>query len=100
MNYSGIILGFAVFVIIGVFHPLVIKAEYYLGVKSWMLFCLAGIITSVASLFFADMIYSTLFGVFGFSCFWSIKEIFEQEERVKVGRFPRNPKRKYRFDKE
>lgn len=97
MQFSGIILGFAVFVIIGVFHPLVIKAEYYFGVKSWIAFLIAGIITSVWSLFIQDMMISTLLGVFGFSCFWSIKEVFEQVDRVKDGRFPKNPKRKYDF---
>jgi hypothetical protein len=32
-------------------------------------------------------------GVFGFSSLWSIHEIIEQEERVKKGWFPANPKR-------
>ena len=32
--------------------------------------------------------------VLGVTCLWSIKELFEQEERVKKGWFPANPKRK------
>jgi len=28
------------------------------------------------------------------SCLWSILELFEQEERVKKGWFPKNPKKK------
>ena len=33
MNYTGLLVGLATFLIIGLFHPLVIKAEYYLGVS-------------------------------------------------------------------
>ena len=29
MNYVGILIGLATFLIIGLFHPLVIKGEYY-----------------------------------------------------------------------
>lgn len=31
MDFSGIIIGFATFFIIGIFHPIVIKAEYHFG---------------------------------------------------------------------
>ena len=41
-----------------------------------------------------DVFLSTLFGVIGFSSFWTIKEIFEQRERVRKGWFPMNPRRK------
>lgn len=92
--FSGIILGLATFLIIGLFHPLVIKAEYYLGVKFWIVFLISGIITTTLSIFVENTIVSALLGVFGFSCFWSIKEMFEQVKRVEEGRFPKNPKRK------
>ena len=39
-------------------------------------------------------IISVLIAVFGITCIWSIKELFEQEERVKKGWFPENPKKK------
>ena len=35
MNYSGIIVGAAVFFSIGLCHPAVIKMEYYWGRRSW-----------------------------------------------------------------
>jgi len=92
--FSGIILGLATFLIIGLFHPLVIKAEYYLGVKFWIVFLICGIISTTLSIFVENTIVSALLGVFGFSCFWSIKEMFEQVKRVEEGRFPKNPKRK------
>jgi len=95
MYFNGLIIGIITFVIIGVFHPLVIKIEYYFGAKSWIGFCLAGIFFVLMSLFTANMLASVSFGVIGFSCFWSIKEIFEQVKRVQQGRYPKNPKRKY-----
>lgn len=97
MHLEGIILGLVTFLIIGLFHPLVIKAEYHFGVRFWVVFLIMGLSTAGVSLFIADVVWSTLLGVFGFSCFWSIKEMFEQEKRVKDGRFPKNPKRKYPF---
>ena len=44
MNFTGLLVGLSTFLIIGLFHPLVIKAEYYLGVKSWWIFALSGVI--------------------------------------------------------
>ena len=55
-NFSGIIIGVATFLIIGLFHPLVIKAEYYIGVKSWWLFLLLGVLSAMASLLVANQI--------------------------------------------
>ena len=94
MNFEGIIIGLATFLIIGFFHPIVIKAEYYLGVKSWWIFLVVGITTLVLSLIMENHIASILLGVFSFSSFWTIKEVFEQRERVRKGWFPANPKRK------
>ena len=92
-NFSGIIIGVATFLVIGLFHPLVIKAEYYIGVKSWWLFLLLGILSVVASLLVADLTISILLGVVAFSSFWSIGEVFQQKKRVEKGWFPANPKR-------
>lgn len=95
MNYTGIIVGLATFLIIGLFHPIVIKAEYYFGKKCWWAFALAGILFGALSIFIESMTWSTITGVTAFSCFWSIHEIIEQEARVKKGWFPANPKRKH-----
>ena len=94
LNFSGIIIGVATFLIIGLVHPLVIKAEYYIGVKSWWLFLLLGVISVVASLLVNDLTLSILLGVVAFSSFWSIGEVFEQKKRVEKGWFPANPKKK------
>ena len=94
MNFTGLIIGVAAFLMIGMFHPIVIKAEYHFGTGCWWAFLLVGLAATAASLFTAHYIWSTLLGVFAFSCFWSILEVFEQQKRVEKGWFPANPKRK------
>ena len=91
MNFTGIIIGLATFLIIGVFHPIVIKAEYYLGTRCWWMFLLAGLIFGAISLIISNLIISTILGVTAFSCFWSILELKEQKERVRKGWFPAGP---------
>ena len=93
MNFTGIIVGAAVFLIIGVCHPVVIKMEYYWGKKSWWALCLAGVVFAVLSLFVARPVGSPILGAAAFSCFWGIHEIFSQEMRVLRGWFPENPAR-------
>lgn len=94
MNYSGLIIGICTFLIIGLFHPIVIKAEYYWGVGCWWIFLLIGLLAVVGSLFVDSIVVSTLLGVFAFSSLWSIGELFSQRKRVRKGWFPENPKRK------
>lgn len=94
MNWSGIAIGLATFLIIGAFHPIVIKAEYHLGKGCWWMFLAAGILFAAVSLMLEGVVWSTLCGVVAFSCFWSILELFEQEKRVKKGWFPKKPGRK------
>ncbi|MDE6283685.1 MAG: DUF4491 family protein [Muribaculaceae bacterium] len=92
-NLTGLVLGLCSFLIIGIFHPLVIKGEYYFGTRCWWAFLLGGIITGCASLAVTDFFWQTLLAVVAFSCFWSILEVFEQRQRVLKGWFPANPKR-------
>lgn len=91
MNYYGLVVGLSTFLIIGFFHPLVIKAEYHWGVRSWVLFALSGVIFIVLSLLADDVTVSTVLGVVAFSSFWSILELFQQRERVRKGWFPKGP---------
>lgn len=94
MNYYGLIIAVTTFLVIGVFHPIVIKSEYYFGTRCWWVFLLLGIAFIVASLFVESELLSPVLGVVGCSCLWSILEIFEQRQRVLKGWFPMNPKRK------
>lgn len=91
MNFQGITIGIIAFAIIGVFHPIVIKTEYYIGKKAWPVFLISGLLLIGLSLFISSSIISAIVGVVGFSSLWSIHEIIEQEERVKKGWFPSNP---------
>lgn len=92
-HLMGLAVGLATFAIIGIFHPIVIKSEYYFGVKCWWWFLIAGIVGIGLSMWTDNHIMSALAGVFAFSSFWSIGEIFEQRKRVERGWFPANPKR-------
>lgn len=98
IEFEGLLIGICTFLIIGIFHPIVVKVEYYWGTKMWWIFLLIGILGVVTSLFLTSVFWAALCGVFSFSCFWTIKELFDQEKRVEKGWFPRNPKRKYPFD--
>jgi hypothetical protein len=93
INFEGLLIGLATFAIIGVFHPVVVKSEYYWGTRCWWIFFVLGLLGVGASLLVESVFWAALLGVFSFSCFWTIKELFEQEERVKKGWFPKNPKR-------
>lgn len=97
-HLSGLLIGISTFLIIGLFHPIVIKAEYYWGIRCWWVFLLLGIGGIIASLCTDNILVSSLLGVFAFSSFWSIKEVFDQEKRVQKGWFPKNPRRKYRWE--
>ena len=93
-NWEGLAIGACTFLIIGLFHPLVIKGEYYFGLKVNYAFALLGIIASLIALLTEGVFLSAIFAVIAFSSFWSIKEVYEQKERVRKGWFPANPKRK------
>ncbi len=94
MNLNGILVGFCTFLIIGLFHPLVIKGYYHFGIAMRYWFLIAGIIAGAASFFVDSMVGSILLGVVAFSSFWSIHEINEQKQRVEKGWFPANPRHK------
>ena len=94
-NYglAGLFIGFCTFLVIGLFHPLVIKGEYYFGEKIKWAFLAGGIIFLCLSILAKGLVLSAIFGVTSFSSFWGIKEVVEQVERVRKGWFPANPKR-------
>jgi hypothetical protein len=93
----GLVIGIGTFLIIGLFHPIVVKAHYYWGTACWWIFLILGLVGVLLSILISEVLWSALLGVFSFSSLWTIKELFEQEERVRKGWFPKNPKRKYPF---
>lgn len=92
-NLLGLLIGVATFLIIGLFHPLVIKGEYYFGVRCWWCFALMGVAAIIGSLLVREVLWSTLLAVWGASSLWSIGELFQQRERVRRGWFPKREKR-------
>ena len=53
MVFTGLIIGIAAFLIIGVFHPIIIKCEYYFTDKVWPIFLIVGIIAVAVSLLYS-----------------------------------------------
>lgn len=100
LYYQGALLGLSTFCAIGLFHPVVIKTEYYFGIRPWWIFLLGGIGCIVGTFFVENLFWSALLGIVGFSSLWSIGELFHQRKRVIRGWFPMNPKRKAEYEKE
>ncbi|MBR1449756.1 MAG: DUF4491 family protein [Prevotella sp.] len=98
MYFTGIIIAVSTFLIIGFFHPIVIKAEYYTGTHLWWLFLVVGIVAIGGALFIENEILSAIVGVFGASSLWGIGELFSQRKRVLKGWFPMNPKRRSDYE--
>ena len=93
MNWEGVIIGAAAFIIIGIFHPIVIKSEYHFSKRIWPLFLVLGLSCLGLSTQIESTYGAAVAGIFGFASLWSIHELIEQEERVQKGWFPANPKR-------
>ena len=96
MYFTGILLGLSTFLLIGLFHPIVIKCHYYFGTRCWWWFLILGTVALIGSLFVRPIFPQTILGVLAFTSYWTIFEIFEQEQRVAKGWFPANPKKKKR----
>lgn len=92
INFEGILVAFFSYVIIGIFHPVVIKCEYYFSSRIWPLFLVCGILLLGGALFTSGML-SIVLSLLGASFLWCIHELKEQEARVAKGWFPKNPNR-------
>ncbi len=94
INASGMIAGAACFLIIMVSRWTCIVGEYYFTKIVWIAFLVFGLICIAFSFFMINIMYSSVIAMLGFTYLWGINEVIEQEERVKKGWFPMNPKRK------
>ena len=97
-HLGGIAIGICTFLIIGLFHPIVVEGRILLGYTVLVDILVLGIAGIIGTVLISDILISSLLGVFSFSSFWTIKEIFEQRERVLKGWFPMNPKRKHEYE--
>ena len=95
LNWAGIVIGVAAFLIIGIFHPIVVKSEYYFSERIWPVFLVLGLICCGASLVVEHHVISSILGILGCVLLWCIRELKEQTRRVERGWFPRNPNRKF-----
>jgi len=98
LHFTGIIIAVITFLVIGMFHPLVIKMEYHTGTRLWWLLLVLGIIAIALALLVEQVIVSSILGVVGASFLWSIGELFAQKKRVQKGWFPMNPKRRHEYE--
>lgn len=97
-NWTGILLGLYMLLVIALGFVWVIKLEYYFGARIWPAVLTLGILICLASLFMPNFATSALVGIFGGSVVWGAMELPGQEERVQRGLFPSNPERKKRED--
>ena len=56
VNFYGLAIAVVTFLIIGAFHPIVIKAEYHFTYRCWPVFLAAGLILIGISVFINDPI--------------------------------------------
>ena len=70
IHFAGLLLGLCTFLTIGIFHPIVVKTHYYFGTRPWWVFLLAGLAGATGALFIADLFWSALAGIVGFSSLW------------------------------
>ena len=98
MYFTGIIIAVCTLLIIGLWHPIVIKAEYRWGTRPWSVFLLVGLVCVFVALFIENAVVSAVIGVFGASALWGIGELFSQKKRVEKGWFPMNPRRRNEYN--
>ncbi len=88
MNWSGIGIGIATLLIIGLGFVWVIRGERRLGMLWWPYFMGAGAALVLLSLFIGVAWLSALTGVFGASLVWGSTELKEQAVRAELGWYP------------
>ena len=96
MNLTGLLLGLFMLFAIGFGFFWVIKLEYYLGAQVWKGVLAGGLLICLASLFMPTFLAAALLGIFGGSVVWGATELPGQEQRVRRGLFPSNPRRSQR----
>lgn len=94
LNWSAVVFGVASLFIMGAYYPIVIRGEYYFSQKIWPVFLAVGLAAIILSTQMNGL-SCWLTAFFGATNLWAIVELREQAERVRLGRYPKNPKRSY-----
>jgi dolichyl-phosphate-mannose--protein O-mannosyl transferase len=93
MSIEGLLIGVIAFLVIGAFHPIIIKAEFFFSERVWPAFLAVGLVGIGLSVWVRPPVLSAAFGILGCTSLWSILELKEQTRRVERGWFPKNPNR-------
>ena len=88
MNVTGLTLGIATLLIIGLGFVWVIRGERYFGFLWWPYVMGFGVLLVVASLLVSSVWVSALLGAFGASLIWGSTELKEQAVRAEIGWYP------------
>lgn len=91
MTLTGPLIGLATFLIIGAFHPVVIKTEYYCGTRPWWFFLVAGIGCIAAALFVSNVLGAAVLGVTGFRHYGPFSSYLSNTNGWRKGGFPKGP---------
>ncbi len=94
INFSGLLIGAFSYLMIIIGRYSCIAGEYHFSKRLWRIFLITGGLSLIFSLFAVNYYISSMLSIFGFTYLWGIAEIIKQEERVKKGWFPENPKKK------
>lgn len=93
MNFTGLLTGLVLLLAIGFGHVWVIRLEYYVGAHIWCGVFLLGVLIASASLLVPSFAIAAIFGILAGSLIWGATELPAQQDRVRRGLFPSNPKR-------
>ena len=91
MNYFGLLIALAVFLILGLGFPLVIHSERIFGYLWWPYMLGIGLVLILVSLSIGIDWLSVLIGVLGATFVWGSTELKEQAVRAELGWYPLNP---------
>lgn len=90
----GLFIGVCTFLIIGLFHPVVVKAEYYWGTRCWWVFLLLGLGGMAVSLLTDNVLLAAVGGGIRLFVVMDDQGTVRAARAVAKGWFPANPKRK------
>ena len=95
MNFYGLAMSVIMILATGLGHIIVIKWEYYWGVKTWPGLFAIGVALVLGSFLTDNNLISGGSGIMGATLLWGVHELFKQEKRVEQGLFPKRPAGKH-----
>lgn len=93
LQWAGPVLAVTTVLTIWFGHVMVRRVNFWFGTKPVPLVALMGAAAVVASLFVPSNLGSACLGIVGVTTLWDAFELVRQEERVRQGKAPENPRR-------